>query len=253
MKIFRETKELVKREKHYTAMILKNLMVIERDKLYSDLKYPSLYKYIIKELNYTDAEATIRVNATRLMLKSKKAAQKIVEGKLNLTNAARANKVLQNGRLAGEKVDEVVERATGSSTRKFKDFVNREFGRGRREVLVLEEYMLEKFDRLRKKYGDLPTLELVQIMLERELKDPRERAQRRGRPQLNGNRYIPAAVKRRVYTGRCANCDTRHGLEYDHIVKYSHGGGNGESNIQMLCRSCNGRKEIQARQTGHFS
>ena len=231
-------------------------MVIERDKLYSDLKYPSLYKYIVKELKYSEAEATVRVNAVRLMLKSKLAEEKVVSGEISLTNAAEANKVLQNNK-DNDKVTAVVEAAEDKSTREFKDFVQQEFQRERREVLVLKEYMLKKFDRLRKKYGaDLSTLELVQIMLERELKDPGDVARLRGRPRENAvptrGRTISMAVKRAVYTGQCANCGTRHGLEYDHIQKYSHGGSNGADNIQMLCRSCNSRKEIMARQTGLF-
>ena len=94
-------------------------------------------------------------------------------------------------------------------------------------------------------------------MLERELKDPNDVARLRGRSRKNAvptrGRTISMAVKRAVYTGQCANCGTSHGLEYDHIQKYSHGGANTADNIQMLCRSCNARKEIVARQTGLFA
>ena len=261
MKIFSETKELVRREKYYTCKILQNLMVIERDKLYSDLKYPSLYKYMIKELGYSNAEATVRVNAVRLMLKSKTAEKKIAQGNLSLTNAAEANKTLQNNSLNQKQMEEMVEQAETCSSRQFKDFVDREFKRERKEMVVIQEHLIHQFDRLRKKYGnqDLSTLELIQIMLEKELKDPRiSNTQRRGRPLAGletpkSGRYIPVAVKRAVYNGKCNNCGSRHGLEYDHIKKYSHGGGNQAGNIQILCRSCNGRKEIMARQTGFFA
>ncbi len=76
MSIFVEIKELVRLEKRYTAKVLAKLMIIEKDKLYADLKYSSLHKYIIKELGYSDAESSIRVNAVRLMLKSKIAQKK---------------------------------------------------------------------------------------------------------------------------------------------------------------------------------
>ena len=255
LKIFIETKEIAEKEKHYTRKLLKNLMVIERDKLYCNLKHPSLYKYIIKELGYSDAEATVRVNAVRLMLKSRVAAEKVAKGKITLSNAAAANKVLQNNCVNREKINLVVEKAQECSARKFNDFVNREFKRERKEVVVLQEYMIKKFDRLRKKYGDLSTLELINIMLERELKAPAVHvAKRRVRPGKNSSgRYISASVKRQVYTGKCANCDVKHGLEYDHIEKYSHGGSNKAQNLQMLCRSCNQRKEIVAQQTGFFT
>ena len=255
MKIFIETKEIAEKEKYYTRKLLKNLMVIERDKLYCDLKYPSLYKYLMKELGYSDAEATVRINAVRLMLKSQIAAEKVSKGEITLSNAAAANKVLQNHAVDKKTTTQVVKQAERCSTREFKDFVNRKFKRERKEVVVLQEYMIEKFDRLRKKYGDHSTLELIQMMLERELKAPAIHvAQRRVRSGKKVHRrYISASVKRQVYTGKCANCGVHHGLEYDHIVKYSHGGENGAKNLQMLCRSCNQRKEIVAQQTGLFS
>ena len=256
MNIFNEVKALVKTEKSYTTKILQKLMVIERDKLYSELKYPSLFQYIVKELGYSEAEATIRVHAVRLMLKSRRAEAKIVTGKLSLSNAAAANKALQNNSTDEKQVERVVENAEDRSARGFKQFLDREFKRERKEVLVLEEYMLNQFDRLRKKYGDLSTLELIKVMLERELKDPNVyNATPRVRPRKNSppGRSIPVAVKRKVYTGKCANCGVRHRLEYDHRLKYSHGGDHSEENIQMLCRSCNLRKETVARQSGLFT
>lgn len=76
MNIFIETKQLAKTEKHYTAKILKNLMIIDEEKLYSDLKYPSLHKYIVMERGYSEPEARVRVDAVRLMRKSSKAVEK---------------------------------------------------------------------------------------------------------------------------------------------------------------------------------
>ena len=255
MKIFNETKEIAEKEKYYTRKLLKNLMLIERDNLYSDLKYSSLYNYIIKKLGYSEAEATVRVNAVRLMLKSKSAEKKISEGKITLTNAAAANKVLQNNTVDTNTMALVVEKAQECSTRNFNDFVTQEFKRERKEVLVLQDFMIEKFDQLRKKYGDLSTLELIQIMLERELKAPTvQAATLRGRSgKKTRGRYISASAKRQIYTGKCAGCGVRHGLEYDHIQKYSHGGSNQAQNLQMLCRNCNQRKEIVAKQSRLFT
>ena len=87
-------------------------------------------------------------------------------------------------------------------------------------------------------------------MLERELKEPGE--MRRDRKCSGKSRFIAKSVKVQVYGGECRNCGARHGLEYDHIRKFSHGGKSTAENIQMLCRSCNGRKEIVARQMGVF-
>ena len=76
-KIRRETKELVAKEKFYTAQILQNLAIIEREKLFSDYHYPSLFKYLTKELKYSDSEANLRVAAVHLVLREKKVIKKL--------------------------------------------------------------------------------------------------------------------------------------------------------------------------------
>jgi hypothetical protein len=250
VRIFSEIKELVRVGKSYTQKVLKKLMVIEKEKLYCDLKYSSLYKYIVKELGYSDAEASIRVNATRLMLKSEVALTKIESGELTLTNAACANKVLQ-GSCDQKFIEDVVGKASGCSTREFKKIVSEDYQIERRETLVLSEFMLLKFDRLRKVYGDLSTHELIQIMLEKELSAP-GKVQRVRKTAVKNSRFISKGVKYEVYTGECANCGVRHGLEYDHKLKFSHGGDNSAGNIQLLCGACNKRKEIKLKELNFF-
>ena len=90
--IFETLKELVKTEKKYTLLILEKLMVVEKEKSYADLKYPSLHKYLIKGLGYSEAEATLRVNVVRMMIKSETAKEKVLSGKMSLVNAGEAHK-----------------------------------------------------------------------------------------------------------------------------------------------------------------
>lgn len=217
MKIFSDLKNLRKTEKEYTRRILKKLMVVERDRLYADLRYPSLFKYIIKELGYSEAEATIRVNAVKLMLKSKIAEKKIENGELSLTNAAAANKSLK-GENSGKLIEKIVERASEESSRGFKDFIAREFDQVRRETLVLEEFVLKKFDRLRKKYGDHSNLELLLIVLEREL-----RATGLGAPGLGA----PAAATRptRLRLSPGASCESAPACRGPAAARRSHASG----------------------------
>jgi predicted restriction endonuclease len=118
-------------------------------------------------------------------------------------------------------------------------------------VIILKEFMLKKFDRLKKKYGDISNYEIIQILLEKELKAPG--VLQRLRPiKSKVSRSIPKSIKVQVYDGKCNNCGKMHDLEYDHIKKFSHGGTNAADNIQLLCKSCNMRKEIVARQSGFF-
>lgn len=55
-------------------------------------------------------------------------------------------------------------------------------------------------------------------------------------------RRIPRDVRQRVwqkYGGRCAECSSDTYLEFDHIIPVAKGGGNSETNVQLLCRRCN--------------
>lgn len=257
MKIFIETKKLVQKEKEYTVRILKNLMIIERDKLYADLKYGSLHAYLMYELKYTDKEASLRVNAVRLMLKTPRAIKEFEEGKLTVTNAAKANQIIQDLNIKGkEKVDKIVDVASKSTKREFNKYLDRNFDKPRKEILILDERTIDKFDRFRKKNHseELSSYEIIHILLERNLNKFNAHALPRGSKRASRrSRYIPVKVKAAANTGECANCGKQWNLEYDHIIKYSHGGSSEVENIQMLCRSCNQRKEIKARQTGFFA
>lgn len=56
---------------------------------------------------------------------------------------------------------------------------------------------------------------------------------------------IPESVKLLVYTrdeGKCVRCGSMENLHFDHIIPVSKGGGNSESNIQLLCDYCNLQK-----------
>jgi 5-methylcytosine-specific restriction endonuclease McrA len=44
------------------------------------------------------------------------------------------------------------------------------------------------------------------------------------------------------YGGQCAECSATDYLEFDHIIPHAKGGGNGDNNIQLLCRKCNLKK-----------
>lgn len=257
IKIFDDLKRLVKKEKVYTYRILKHLMIIERDKLYSDLRYQSLHSYLVFELKYTENEATVRVNAVRLMLKSPKALKNIEQGELTLTNASKANQLVQELKINCKKeLDVIVEKAAVSSKRQFQTYIAENYRRARREILVLDERTLVKLDKYRKvnKCGDLSSYEVFQILLEKELNSFKEFTRDRSRRESSSiSRYIPLSVRKSVNDGKCNNCGKKWDLEYDHIHKFSHGGTNEASNIQMLCRNCNQRKEIKSRQKGIFA
>ena len=252
-KIFIQVKELAKKERQLSFQIIDKLIIIEKDKLYCDLKYPSLHKYLTRELKYSDSEAALKVGAVSLSLKSTKAKEKIKSGELSLSNAYQANKILKH-KQRPELIEKVLKSACNESTRSFKETMAKEFNLKRSESLVLDEETLKKFDRLRKKYGDLSNYELIQVLLEKELKAPTVSTRRRGQSVAkNKSRYIPKAIKKAVYTGKCRNCESLYGLEYHHKHKFSHGGDHSRENLEMLCGNCNQREEMKTSTLGFFS
>lgn len=64
-------------------------------------------------------------------------------------------------------------------------------------------------------------------------------------PIARYRRKIPIQIRTRIYARdghKCVHCGTENGLTLDHIVPWSAGGSDDESNLQTLCQSCNSRK-----------
>ena len=84
------TKVLVQKERAVTMLVLTHLQEIERRKLYADLKYGSLFDYSVRELGYSEAAASRRIQAMRLIREIPEVAPKIESGALNLSNVCQA-------------------------------------------------------------------------------------------------------------------------------------------------------------------
>ena len=83
------TKVLVQKERTVTMEVLRHLQEIERRKLYA-FKYGSLFDYAIQELGYSEAAASRRIQAVRLIREIPEVAPKIESGALNLSNVCQA-------------------------------------------------------------------------------------------------------------------------------------------------------------------
>jgi hypothetical protein len=88
--LLNQTKLLVSKERRLLKEILEHLQEIYDRRLFADLGYSSLFKYLVKELKYSEGAAARRISALRLVKKVPEAKKLIENGELNLTVAAKA-------------------------------------------------------------------------------------------------------------------------------------------------------------------
>lgn len=68
---------------------------------------------------------------------------------------------------------------------------------------------------------------------------------RKTKEALGKTRYIAVKVREEVRKrdkGKCINCGSNYGIQFDHIHPFSMGGRSVTENLQLLCRNCNQRK-----------
>ncbi len=92
--LLKDTKNLASKERELTVQILHHIKEIDRRKLYSDLKYSSIYEYCEKELCYSAASAHRRIQAARMIKEMPEIEAKIESGELSLINIASAGKFM---------------------------------------------------------------------------------------------------------------------------------------------------------------
>lgn len=83
-----QAQRLVKEERELLTRILWHLHEIDRRKLFSSLKYRSLFEYAVKELHYSEDQTYRRISAMKLLLLRElpELEEKIDEGRLCLKN-----------------------------------------------------------------------------------------------------------------------------------------------------------------------
>ena len=85
-----KTKELAATERQHLTLVLHHLREVGRRKLFSDLRYASLFEYAVKELKYSEGQAGRRIQAMRLIQELPEVEAKIESGELNLTHVSMA-------------------------------------------------------------------------------------------------------------------------------------------------------------------
>jgi hypothetical protein len=80
--------KLVRTERKISHLVIACIAEIEARKIYLDRAYPSLFEYLTKEFGYSESAAYRRIAAARLFRQVPEIAQKIEEGRINLSQAS---------------------------------------------------------------------------------------------------------------------------------------------------------------------
>jgi hypothetical protein len=88
------TKELVQSEREVLTKVLHHLREIERRRLYSDLGCQSLFEYAVRELKYSESQASRRLQAMRLMKEIPQIETALANEELSLSNISQAKKLV---------------------------------------------------------------------------------------------------------------------------------------------------------------
>ncbi len=128
------TEILVRTEREILLSVLHHLQEIDRRKLYSALKFKSLFDYVVQKLGYSEDQACRRISAMR-MLKSfspevcERIESKINDGALCLThlnmaqNFFKKEEAILSQKISSEKKLEVLEKIENTSTREAEKIV----------------------------------------------------------------------------------------------------------------------------------
>ncbi len=253
--LLRNIEGLVKTEKEFTVKVVKFLAEIDKRKLFVELGYNSLYAYCRDHLNYSEQESTIRVNAVRLIKTNKVAERKLEKQELSLTVAAdlfahfKKYNDVNEVKLTVEAKNSLIEEVSKQSSRQAKKIIQQKLNL---EPVVkcemkLKEATVERLNKLKEKL-DIQDIDLLLNFLMQEKEDSliREKVTlAQMSDESKESRYIPVKLKRKLFglaNYRCefvnrdgSRCSSRVNLQVEHIKPYSLGGGNGQSNLKVLC------------------
>lgn len=266
--LLEDLKMLVASERVFLTKILHHLKEVEDRKLYADLKYTSFFDYVVKELGYSEAAASRRIQAARLLKQIPALEKKIESGSLNLTNLAKAGRMFKENEIKNPaKQNEILKKIENKSSRECEKELISFMPQAplppekiRPISSQMNQLKINVSDKTLSKMSEAKSLmnlsqindhffEKLTINALENLKFKKFKT-RTSSPQNEESRYLTAETKREVFQnsqGVCENCGSLFMLQFDHVEAFAMGGKSTPANLRLLCFSCNQRARIRAR------
>ncbi len=256
--LLKDTKFLASKERELTVRILHHIKEIDRRKLYSDLKYSSIYEYCKKELCYSEGSAHRRIHAARMLKDLPEIEAKIESGELSIMNLALAGKFMNDNQIKEPKKKKAVLKQIENLSKKECDQKLFELSgqeRPKLTTLTIKDETFILLQKVRDLSGkNLTNDELLSLMSQAtiskiEKEKFKQLALKKPTPPVEEKRVIPAILKRIVYLRdkKCVKCGSTHHLNYDHRKPFALGGKTTLENLRLLCFNCNQRRRIKAK------
>ena len=260
-----DIKNLVGNERRATLLILHHLKEIDRRKLYSDLKFSSLFMYCVYELGYSESAAQRRIVAARILRNQPEIGYKIESGLLTLTNISQVVSATKNANeqkkilsevegLSKKQCEKKIFEITGNVLPQ-KESTKRVSENKMKVAIVLTDETFELIEKVKNLSGkNLSTDEVLNFALtvaveKIEKTKFKQTKARTSPPPAEVKRTVSSKTKREVYLRdkKCSNCGSLKNLNFDHRMPFALGGLSTIDNIRLLCEQCNQRFRMRAR------
>lgn len=264
-------------EKRATLELLEYLAEVDRRRLYAEKAYSSLWEYVHQFLGYSEAQASERVSAMRLMRKVPEVKVALGEGKLTLTSTAKLASFVRRENASPAQTIDLLQKCENQSSRTVEKILVQNSTQSiplpervravSAEVTRITVEVDEEFMALVKRMKELkgnPGLEVKEVfksamseyVKKREVKES-STSGARSEPKKGADRsrYVPVAVKNEIRqrsqdqcefrSADSQRCESRSGLEFDHITPYAKGGATEAGNLRHLCKTHNLHQAIE--------
>jgi hypothetical protein len=224
----------------------------------------------VRILNYSDGEAWRRVQAARLLKLKPEIKINLDEGEISLTSASDLMNLFNRAEINILEQDQLLTQITNKSSREAEAIIENfkeEKGlkkklntitRRRRvkatDLTKLEIYfgaeVRDNLDFLKGKMKIWDDKELIELLIAEKRKelDPKyneiksNNVKKESQPRSISPSKVHAVYKKA--NSACENCGSHFDLQMDHIIAVAANGDNHISNLRILCRQCNLRRNI---------
>ncbi len=251
MQIHQELLELRKKEKRITSEILDKLQLMEDCRGYLALGHSSLFDYLVRGLQYSEATAYQRQACVRLAREVPEIKEQIDQGRLSLSAVTTVYKHIRSKSTKEKR--QTLKRIENKSTREVKQMFAEPLNAIKIQKteyqdkvylrLELSHEQNKKLERLKALKSHKHTIEsLFENFIEKELSafdDTNFKPTKSKNPRVISKRLRNSVLKKSAYRCQYPGCASNHFLQVDHIVPIRAGGDQRPENLQILCASHN--------------